>query len=457
MVVDLLEWVLAGKRGPRVDPARVALLWPGGSCTYEELNRRVDQRARALASEGVEAGAIRPVVASNDVNGIIALLATWRCGATVAPLNPKLTRVEADDARTALEGVATGAQVILWTSGTAGTPRGVALSFDNLRASTTAVGDRLGASADDVWLASLSIAHVGGLALVARALMTGAAVFAAGAFDVEVASHLIDGLRPSNDERPSGGLLRPVTHVSLVPTQLLRLLDHRAEGPPPSFRCALIGGARAPADLVTRALDAGWPIALTYGMTEMTSQVATAPPDLVRAKPGALGRPLKGVELEVDGGGEILARGRTRAIGYVGSDEAIADADGWYHTGDLGHIDAVGDVWVTGRRIDRIVSGGVTVDALEVEQALRAHPAVADACVVGVSDAEWGEVVGACVVPAEGEFDLDAVDESLLERLSVAKRPRLWWVESELPLNAHGKVERARVKTLLERGRSLQA
>jgi len=280
-------------------------------------------------------------------------------------------------------------------------------------------------------------------------------VFAAGAFDVEVASHLIDGLQPSNDERSSGGLLRPVTHVSLVPTQLLRLLDHRADGPPPSFRCALIGGARAPADLVSRALEAGWPLALTYGMTEMTSQVATAPPDLVRAKPGALGEPLEGVELKVDGGGEILVRGRTQAIGYVGSDEAIADADGWHHTGDLGHIDDVGDVWVTGRRIDRIVSGGVTVDALEVEQALRGHPAVADACVVGVSDAEWGEVVGACVVPAEGEFDLDVVDESLRERLSVAKRPRFWWVEKELPLNAHGKVERARVKTLLERGRSL--
>ena len=457
MVVDLLEWVLAGKRGPTVDPARVALLWPGGSCTYEELNRRVDARARVLAREGVEARVIRPFVASNDVNGIIPLLATWRCGATLVPLNPKLTRVEADVACTTLERAATGAQVILWTSGTAGTPRGVALSFDNLCANTTAVGDRLGSSADDVWLASLSIAHVGGLVLVVRALMTGAAVFAAGAFDVEVASDLIGGQRPSNDGRPSGGVPRPVTHVSLVPTQLLRLLDHRAEGPPPSFRCALIGGAHAPADLVTRALDAGWPISLTYGMTEMTSQVATAPPDRVRAKPGALGKPLEGVELKIDGSGEILVRGATRAIGYVGSDEAIADADGWYHTGDLGHIDDVGDVWVTGRRIDRIVSGGVTVDAVEVEEALRAHPAVADACVVGVSDAEWGEVVGACVVPAEGEFDLDAVDESLRERLSVAKCPRLWCIENELPLNANGKVERERVRSLLEGGRSLQA
>jgi O-succinylbenzoic acid--CoA ligase len=441
MVVDLLQWALVAERGPKVDPARVALLWPGGSWTYGELNRSVDERARALTAEGVDVGAVTPIVAGNDVHGIVTLLATWRCGATVAPLNPKLAHVEADGARAALAGVASGAQVILWTSGTSGVPRGVALSFDNLCASTAAVGDRLGSSVDDVWLASLSIAHVGGLALVTRAFMTGGAVFAPGAFDVELASQLIDG--------------RELTHVSLVPTQLLRLLDHRTEGPPPSFRCALIGGAHAPTDLVARALDAGWPISLTYGMTEMSSQVATSPPAHVRAKQGALGKPLEGVELKIDGGGEILLRGRTRAIGYVGGDEAIADADGWYHTGDLGHVDDDGDLWVTGRRIDRIVSGGVTVDALEVEKALRAHPAVADACVVGVRDAEWGEVIGACVVPVGDEFDLDAVEESLRERLSAAKRPRLWWIEKELPLNANGKVDRARVQALLELGRSL--
>ena len=462
MVVDLLEWVLAEHRGrtaedrgPMVDPARVALFWPGGSMTYQELHRSVDERARALVAEGVDARAVWPMVARNDVDGVVTLLAVWRCGATVAPINPKLTGVEADAARTALEGVATDAQAILWTSGTGGTPRGVALSFDNLREHATAVGDRLGSSTDDVWLFSLSIAHVGGLALLTRALLTGAAVFAAGSFDVNIASDLIEGRQPSRAQSPPGLTPRLVTHASLVPTQLLRLLDHRSEGPPPSFRCALIGGAHAPADLVARALDAGWPIALTYGMTEMTSQVATAPPDRVRAKPGALGKPLGGVELKVSGDGEIAVRGATQAIGYVGSDEAMADAEGWYHTGDLGRIDDDGDLWVTGRRIDRIVSGGVTVDAVEVEQALRAHPAVLDACVVGVSDAEWGEVVGACVVPADGAFDLDAVDEALREELSAAKRPRLWSIENELPLNANGKVDRARVKVLLERGRAL--
>jgi O-succinylbenzoic acid--CoA ligase len=376
------------------------------------------------------------------VAGVITLLAVWRCGATAAPLNPGLARREFAAATRALSvGAATAGQLILWTSGTVGAARGVELSFDNLRASAMAVGGRLDLGPDDVWLASLSTAHVGGVALVTRALMMGSAVFAAGPFDVEVASKVVG---------------TPVTHASFVPTQLLRMLDHRPSRPPTSFRCALIGGAHAPPDLVARALDAGWPISLTYGMTEMASQVATATPRQVRAKPGTVGSPLDGVELRTDERGQLLVRGATRAVGYVGSDEAMADADGWYRTGDLGYIDEAGDVWVTGRRIDRIVSGGVTVDAIEVEGVLRAHPSVADACVVGVQDAEWGEVVGAVVVPVEGEFDLDALDVALRESLSAAKRPRLWWVASELPLNANGKVERARVRSLLEDGRALQ-
>jgi O-succinylbenzoic acid--CoA ligase len=442
MVVDLLAWVLADGAGQTAGPDRTALLWPGGSCTYAQLNRRVDERARALAGEGLEVGSIRPIVASNDVAGIITLLAVWRCGAIVAPLNPGLTRPEVAAATRALNvGAATAGQLILWTSGTVGAARGVELSFENLRANAMAVGGRLDLGPDDVWLASLSTAHVGGVALVTRALMMGSAVFAAGPFNVEAASKVMG---------------RPVTHASLVPTQLLRILDHRPSRPPPSFRCALIGGAHAPPDLVARAVEARWPISLTYGMTEMTSQVVTATPSQVRAKPGTVGSPLDGVELRTDERGQLLVRGATLAVGYLGSDDAMADADGWYRTGDLGHIDEAGDVWVTGRRIDRIVSGGVTVDAIEVEGVLRLHPSVADACVVGVHDAEWGEVVAAAVVPAEGAFDLDALDLALRERLSAAKRPRIWWVASEFPLNANGKVDRGRVRSLLEDGRPLQ-
>ena len=140
--------------------------------------------------------------------------------------------------------------------------------------------------------------------------------------------------------------------MSLVPTQLLRLMEHRRGAPPPyTFRCALIGGAHAPAELVARAHRAGWPLALTYGATEMCSQATTAPPELTRQKAGTVGPPLKGVEVRIDDHGEILTRGETRAIGYVGvgsgtsvqDPPSLLDTDsGWYHTGDLGHFDEDG-------------------------------------------------------------------------------------------------------------------
>ena len=108
-------------------------------------------------------------------------------------------------------------------------------------------------------------------------------------------------------------------------------------------------------------VDQDWPLALTYGATEMTSQITTAAPDETKGKPGAVGRPLFGVQVRVADGGEISARGPTRAVGYVGEeDKALAGADGWYLTGDLGRLDGDGDLWITGRRMDRIVSGGMS-------------------------------------------------------------------------------------------------
>jgi O-succinylbenzoic acid--CoA ligase len=220
---------------------------------------------------------------------------------------------------------------------------------------------------------------------------------------------------------------------------------------------ALIGGAHAPVDLVERALFSGWPVALTYGMTEMTSQVATATPAEVLYDPEAVGRPLAGVEIRVDSSGEIRARGPTAALAYVGSEDRLTDDEGWYHTGDLGELDGEGRLKVTGRRSDRIVSGGVTVDAHEVEAALRAHPGVAAVAVVGIPDAAWGERVAAAVVPASGAGAAtgDAAATSAAEldawcrrRLSAAKVPREWRILDALPLNARGKVDRAGLRGL---------
>jgi O-succinylbenzoic acid--CoA ligase len=437
MLVDVLG------RTP-APPDAVALQDAERSWTYRELSAWADERAADLDALGHGPGTVVPLVLDADAEGVLTLLALWRVGATPAPLSSRLTEPERDAARRALEGVAGRAQAILWTSGTAGRPRGVALPFSALEASARASQDRLGLRPDDVWLASLSPAHVGGLALVVRTLLLGSRLVAVGAFEVGAASALIDGRG-----RPEGVA---VTHVSVVPTQLLRLLDARGGSPPPaSFRCALVGGAGAPAGLVARAQEHGWPIALTYGLTEAASQVATAPPALIRRKPGTVGKPLSGVEVRIAGDGEILVRGPTLASGYVASGEALLGEDGWLHTGDLGRLDADGDLWVSGRRVDRIVSGGVTVDAVEVEEALRAHPAVRDAGVVGLPDEEWGERVGAWVEPAvlDAPPPVADLDAFLRARLSAAKLPRVYRVSPGLPRNANGKLDRSAVRAAL--------
>ena len=443
MVVDLLERVADSR-----DPNNIALVSGEWTWTVSELGRLVDERVPALVGEGVSRGAVYPLVVETDPEGIATLLACWRLGATAAPLNPRLTPVEQSEARQALSDVEGDSQVILWTSGTSGRPRGVALSDDNLMSSCEAVAERLELRPSDCWLATLSMAHVGGLVLVVRALMTGATLVAPGRLDTPQQSAQIDGT--SED----GGSPRPVTHMSLVPTQLLRLLEYRdGRAPPSTFRCALIGGAHAPPDLVARATEDGWPLALTYGMTEMSSQVATAAPALVRAKPGTVGPPLRGVELEIAAGGEILLRGATRAVGYLGPGASdICDQEGWYHTGDFGRLDEDGDLWVTGRRADRIVSGGVTIDATEVEQAVRTNPGVADVCVVGLEDSEWGQVVAAAVVACADGVDQSELEAEVSMRLSSAKRPKVWRLLPLLPRNANGKVDRAAVQELFRSG-----
>jgi O-succinylbenzoic acid--CoA ligase len=374
---------------------------------------------------------------------------------------------------------------VVSTSGTSGRPRGVRLTLANHLACQRAAARRLGLGPDDRWLASLSPAHVGGVALVVRAALTGARLVLRRAFDAGELLALAEEGR--------------VTHASLVPTMLRRLLDARGDRPAPGgLEGLLLGGARAAPEMVERALEAGWPLCPTYGLTEAASQVATATPAEARERPGSAGRPLEGVEVRIDGD-EILVRGPTVAAGYLGdrkvpgavrregrviprqgepapegpgaadgpdargggaAGEPVTDEDGWLHTGDAGRLDDDGYLTVTGRLGDRIVSGGVTVDPREVERVLRAHPEVRDAAVVGVPDPEWGERVGALVErdPAAPEADPDdPLDATRLaawfgERLAPAKRPRAVRFVEALPRNPNGKLDRGAARDLLSGG-----
>ncbi|MCY3700643.1 MAG: AMP-binding protein [Gemmatimonadetes bacterium] len=341
-----------------------------------------------------------------------------------------------------------GTGVILPTSGTEGLPRFVVHEWRSLHANAVASNERLAFGAGDRWLATLAWAHVGGLAVPLRAAAAGAAVALAGPrFDAASVARALGELA--------------VTHVSLVPAMLHGLLAVGAR-PPGSLRAVVLGGAATPPDLAERALSAGWPIALTYGLTEAGSQVTTATPAEVRAGDRSAGVPLTGVEVRIRPPGDAAAgpagapapghievRGDTLFRGYVG--EPARPPGAWFATGDLGRLDARGRLEVTGRLRDRIVSGGANVDPAQVEAVVAAHPEVGEAAVIGMPDSRWGQVVVAVV--AGEDPDLPArLDPWCRERLSGPRVPRRWEVLDRLPRTATGKVDRAKLRIDLRGG-----
>jgi len=452
------------RRAAHSAPSSPALDTPERVWSYAELYAGAERMARRLWPLGAQPGETVALVAHPDEWAVQAIHAVHRTGAVLAPLNPRLGAARMEEALDRLGPsviVASGsaadeaglnpswvlrldelppadpdlpeergeALYRLWTSGTGGEPKVVPIASVQLEASAAAVAKRLELAADDRWYASLSPAHIGGLALIHRAAFLASSLAAHGRFDAGEMDRLVEEGR--------------LTHASLVPTQLLRFLDqHGDRPPPPGLRCLLIGGAATPPDLLARALQRGLPVALTYGMTEATSQVATAPPELVREDPGTVGHPLDGLELRIDSDGEIHVRGDTVV-------PSVADEEGWYATGDLGALDDLGRLRIMGRCSARIISGGVNVDPARVEEHLLTLDGVRGAVAVGLPDPEWGETVAAAVVLEEGA---DWSPESLMaaagEGLGAAERPRRLIVADALPLNANGKVDRARVRQL---------
>ena len=332
---------------------------------------------------------------------------------------------------------------VMFTSGTTGEPSGVRLTLGNLVASATGSAFRLGVSPDDRWLDCLPAYHMGGLAPAVRTTLYGTTLVVQRSFDADRTAEAL--------------AVYDVTGVSLVPTQLRRLLDG-GWTPEEHLSTVLLGGAPASDDLVERARDAGVPAYPTYGMTETASQVATATPAETAAVAGTVGQPLvtttvsivdeTGTPVDAGRTGEVVVDGPTVTPGYLDDDETErAFGDHGLHTGDIGSRDGDGRLWVVGRVDETIITGGENVHPAEVEAALCEHPAVTDAAVVGLADEEWGERIGALVVTTDGEpVDVDAAAR---ERLAAYKLPKTVGFATELPRTASGTVDRDAVRARL--------
>lgn len=363
-----------------------------------------------------------------------ALRAVWDTGDAAAPLDPRLppaarrellralapTRLVGSDGDVAsLAGgipVEEGDAVVIATSGSTGEPRGVVLTHAAVEASAYATSARLGIDpALHHWLACLPLAHIGGLSVLMRALVTGTPCTVLPGFEATTVESI--------------GQRGEATHVSLVATALRRL-------DPEAFACILLGGAAPPVTLPPNVVT-------TYGMTETGSGVVYD------------GAPLDGVELAVGTGrpgegreGEVLVRGPMLLRAYRdGDDPTVRGPDGrggWLPTGDGGRFES-GRLEVDGRLAEVINTGGEKVWPVPVEQAIATLPGVAEVAVWRRADPEWGERVVAWVVPADPAIppQLPAVVEKVRETLPPWAAPKELVLTDHLPRTPSGKVRRA--------------
>lgn len=460
------------------DPARAALIIDGRSISYGELATTVRRCAATLADRGVAAGERVAVVDNGSLMSIATLLAAPRLGAAAALMNPALTPPElqgllknagcadvavageqyaqrvreagaptvltaadlADDVVEPDPPAGDGEALVLFTSGTTGLPKAVGISTRQLTARIKGMAAPFRAdAAPAVGMMCVPFFHVGGSLGTLGSLYSGNTSVVQPRFDAGEWLRLVAQHR--------------VTATFMVPTMLQRILDHPdfATSDLSSLVAIAYGAAAAPIALVRRAMAALPHVAFAnvFGQTETLGAYTTLLPQDHRdpARAGSVGRPLPGVDVRVVDPvtGDDVPPGTVGEL-WVNTTQNVTE--GWLHTGDLARRDADGYIFPCGRLSDTINRGGEKFGPVEVEEALRSHPAVSDVAVAGVADDELGQRVGAAVV-ACAPVTLEELRSHCRELIAYFKLPERLAIVDSIPYNATGKVSRRQIAALI--------
>lgn len=429
-------------------PETTALWTRSRTWSYAQLDRAVSATRRCLQARDVGPGDRAGVHLRREPDCVILLWALWRAGAVAVPLSTRLPpervvqRADSVDCDVLVSSDASvagmtddelftiqadelicreGSDVrkrsrarsrdrsatILFTSGSTGTPKAALHTWANHLYSAKGANANVPLGAKDRWLLSLPLYHVGGLAILVRCALAGAAVA------VPVSNGPVVGAIESTES----------THLSLVATQFRRLLKATKDGVPSQVRAVLLGGGPIPDMLVRRGARQGWPLHTTYGCTEMASQVTTTAPGAPQEDLQTAGRCLPHRRVRIVDG-QIFVRGAPLFKGYV-EDGDVRDPrteEGWYPTGDRGTLDASGRLHVQGRVDRTFVSGGENIQPEEIEGALEQIEGVERAIVVPVSSDEYGQRPVA-FVQTRTEEALGSLGDLLTQRLPGFKIP----------------------------------
>ena len=447
----------------RRHPDACAVETAARAVSYAELDNAVDDAARCLTSAPRECVGL----CLDDAQELLVfMLACLRAGLSACPISPRLpvralnshalvagaevvvTRragcksalapeaLESSSIPPGSKGTSDASEVRVFTSGSTGTPKAAVLASHALYLNALGANRNIPLEPGDRWLLSLPLSHVGGIGAALRTLIAGATLVIP-----ERSRPLPEAIGPLG-----------VTHVSVVSTQLLRLLRAGEDAAPDSIKAVLAGGGPISAPLLREARSRGYPVRTTYGLTEMGSQVTTLPADAPPEKLTSAGRVLPYRELRISGEGEILVRGPVLFKGYrTGASLALpVDSGGWFRTGDLGRLDADGYLHVIGRRDNMFISGGENIHPEEIERALCEHAGLDQAVVVPVPDAEFGYRPVAFVRTSSGVVCADELQELLAEVLPRYKIPRILAWPGKV---SAGKIDRNRMRKAAERMR----
>ena len=423
--------------------------------SHDALHREIDAWRGHLSERGIARGLAFGWLGLNSVPMIAALFACARLHARFVPLNWRLAAHElrtiaahaglmawhADSAFDALEGVAPSAEpahtghddlLLVYTSGTTGTPKGALHTQAAMVANIDAAIDAQGFDAGTRTLAALPLFHVGGLCIqVLPTLAAGGVVRLQPRFDADAWFDDVAAWRP--------------TTSLLVPATMRALIEHRRwrDADLSSLRFINSGSQIVPRSLIEAFHARGVPVAQVYGATETGPVTLVLRPEEAMVHAGSVGKPALGVQVRlVDG--EVQVRAPNLARGYHRRPHDDAFAEGWFRSGDLARVDADGYYEIVGRARELIISGGENIHPAEIENIALVDAAVAEAAVVGLPDAQWGEVAVLAVVARAGcAIDIDRLQAAFDATLARFKHPRRIVVLPALPKTALGKVRKA--------------
>lgn len=463
----------------------------GSAISYQKLFEQANQAAIYLSEKGIKKYDYVPLLLEDSFLFIKTVIALWNLGAVPVPINTKLLKEEVysiiddydfrfivTDKDISFDYLRSGNEqkkdeinnkdikpqsltkinlsefkdgsnnisifctpnlddeaIVIFTSGSAGRPKGVVHTFSSLINSIENGNKILNQQENDCWLASLPFYHIGGFQIICRSFYYGCSIILPQSLQV---NHLAETV---TDYKP--------THISLVSTQLERLINLKVK-PSESLKVSLIGGGFIEDELMFEADKLGWKPFRVYGSSETASFITAISANEIKKKPQSAGKPLNKVEIKISEDSEIFIKTNSLFKKYLEDEKetTIKLLNGFYHSGDLGYLDDDGYLFIEARRTDLIVTGGENVNPIEVEKVIINVEGIKEVCVFPKPNKTWGQIV-ACVVVSENKLiDENFIKEYLKKHLAGYKIPKQIIFADKLPRTSLGKLEREKIKRL---------